>query len=130
VAGGNGNRTDPPTNGEPLSYDMRLVRTLDNTLRSRYPDGVSLITTLEGGQVLELHRRIHQAFNPHACAKAAELTQYLWSIGRTVTLEPGGGITIGGNRGTEKSILGRTFYRDVEAEYRILHCMIAEALRL
>jgi hypothetical protein len=112
----------------PMSYDLRLVLTLDRTIRSRYPDGVSLLRTLEGGQVLELHRQIHHSFNPHACAKAAELTQYLWAIGRPVTLEPGGGITIGGNHNSEKFILGRTFYRDAEAEYRIIHAMVSEAL--
>ena len=110
----------------PLSYELQLVRTLDRTLRNRFPEGVSLMGTLEGGLVLKLHRQIHQAFNPNACAKASELTQYLWSIGRTVTLEPGGGITIGGNRGSGKYVVGRSFYRDTEAEYRIIHAMMAE----
>jgi len=97
-------------------------------MKSRYPDGVSLMRSLEGGKVMELHRRIRQTFDPHACSKALELTSYLWSIGRTVSLEPGGGITIRGAHGVEKSIIGRAFYRDCEAEYRILHGMIVEAL--
>lgn len=125
---GSGNRSGSETREEPLSSDLLLVRTLDRTLKSRYPDGVSLMSTLEGGKVMELHRRIRQTFDPHACSKASELTSYLWSIGRPVSLEPGGGITIRTARSVDKSVIGRAFYRDCEAEYRILHAMILEAL--
>ena len=102
-----------------MSSDLLLVRTLDRTLKNRYPEGVSLMSSFEGGKVMELHRRIRQTFDPHACSKALELTSYLWSIGRSVSLEPGGGITIRTARSSDKSIIGRAFYRDCEAEYRI-----------
>jgi len=121
-----------------LASDLQLVRILDRTLKSRYPDGVSLIKTLEGGFVTSLHRQIDQPFNPHACAKASELTGYLWAIRRVPTLEPGGGITIRGKKvgtlkggshgGEEKYIIGRKFYREAEIEYLLIHSLIAEAL--
>lgn len=114
--------------GSSLCYDLQLVRTLDSTLKKLYPDGVSLLVTLERGKVIELHRRIRQAFNPHACMKAEELTQYLWLVGRTVAMEISGGITIGGRRDIDKYVIGRAFYRDAEAEYRILHTLISKAL--
>jgi len=121
-----------------LTSDLQLVRILDRTLKNRYPDGVSLIKTLEGGFVMDLHRQIEQPFNPHACAKASELTEYLWAIRRVPTLEPGGGITIRGKKvGTlkggvpgreEKYVIGRKFFREAEIEYRLIHSLIAEAL--
>lgn len=115
---------------ETVDSELQLVRTLDRTLKSRYPEGVSLLRTLEGGRVIELHRQVRQSFSPHACGKAVELTEYLWLVGRTVTLEPGGGITVSGGGSIEKYVLGRTFYRETEAEYRIIHRLIAEALTL
>jgi hypothetical protein len=122
----------------PLNSELQLVRILDRTLKSRYPDGVSLIKTLEGGLIIELHKQIRQAFNPHACANATELTEYLWLVGRPPSLEPGGGLTIrgklvgassgGGSGGEEKFVIGRKFFKDAEIEYKMLHGMIAEAL--
>jgi len=118
--------------------DLQLVRILDRTLKSRHPDGVSLLKTLEGGLVMDLHRRIDQPFNPHACAKATELTEYLWTIKRVPTIEPGGGITIRGKKFAtlkegraarlEKYVIGRKFYSEAQIEYRLIHSMIAEAL--
>ncbi len=125
-------------NSSPLNSELQLVRILDRALKNRYPEGVSLLKTLEGGLVLELHREINQPFNPHACAQAGELTKYLWLVGRVPSLEPGGGITIrgriagampgGGLGGEEKYVIGRKFFSDAEVEYRIIHGMIAEAL--
>jgi len=124
------NKGDGPGPVETIDTELKLVRTLDRLLKKRHPDGVSLIRALEGGAVISLHKQIRQSFNPHACGNARELTEYLWHVGRTVTLEPGGGITIAGGGNGEKFILGRTFYREVEAEYRIIHGLIAEALTL
>ncbi len=121
----------PPKRDEgesPLSSEMQIVRILDRTLKSRYPDGVGLLRTLEGGLVIELHSQIRQAFSPHACGRAGELTEYLWLVGRPVSLEPGGGITIRGGGTTEKFIVGRKLFKDAEVEYRMLHAMIADAL--
>ncbi len=112
----------------PLSSELQLVRILDRTLRSRYPDGVSLLQTLEGGQILELHRLIRQPFNPNSCSKAEDLTTYLWLLGRVPSLEPGGGLTIRDSSSTEKYVIGRAFFREAEEEYRLIHGMIAEAL--
>ena len=119
-----------PNDEELIDSELQLVRTLDRTLKNRYPDGVSLMRTLEGGSLLEFHRQIHQPFSPHACGKAGQLTEYLWLVGRTVMLEPGGGITVSGGGSTEKYVVGRTFYSEVEVEYRIIHMMIREALSL
>jgi len=110
------------------SSEMQLVRILDRTLRGRYPDGVSLIRTLEGGSVLELHRQIRLPFDPYACARSTELTQYLWAVGRPPSLEPGGGVTIRSRGSTDKFNVGRAFYREAEDEYRLLHAMISDAL--
>lgn len=123
-------RSDFPDDEEFIDSELQLVRTLDRTLKNRYPEGVSLMRTVEGGSVLELHRQIQQPFSPHACGKAGELTEYLWLVGRTVTLEPGGGITVSGGGSTEKFVVGRTFYREVEVEYRMIHTMILDALSL
>lgn len=122
------------SNGEksPLSSELQLVRILDRTLKSRYPEGVSLLKTLEGGLLIELHRRIRQPFSPHACAQASELTEYLWQVGRVPFIEPGGGITIRGPRSSDpkkKFVVGRAFFKDAEIEYRMIHTMIADALR-
>jgi len=125
------NTSLPPNDGmddSPLSSELQLVRILDHTLKSRYPDGVSLMKTLEGGLVIELHRQIQQPFSPHACARADDLTEYLWLVGRSLTLEPVGGITIRGGGTTEKFNVGRKFFREAEVEYGMLHAMIADAL--
>jgi len=123
----------PPTGNpgdlsSPLSSELQLVRILDRTLKSRYPKGVSLLQTLEGGLVIELHRQIRQPFNPHACGRADELTEYLWLVGRSLSIEPGGGITVRGGSVGEKFNVGRTFFREAEIEYSMLHSMIADAL--
>ncbi|HEX9746692.1 MAG TPA: hypothetical protein VGB30_14840 [bacterium] len=108
--------------------DLFLVRALDSTILNHYPDGVSLMRKVEGGKVHELHKIIKEPLNPHAVANSEELTGYLWSTGKSVTLEPGGGITVRCSRSGEKFVLGRAFFRDSEIEYRMLHKMIVEAL--
>lgn len=105
---------------------MQIVRVLDQKLKSRYPDGVSLMRTLEGGKVLELHHRIRQSFTPNACSKSAELTDYLWKVGRVCTLEPGGGITVRGSTPDEVFNVGRKMFREAEDEYRMIHTMLKE----
>ncbi len=124
----------------PSGSDEQLIRILDRTLKGSHPDGVSLIATLEDGMVMELHRLIGQPFNPHSCAKAAELKEYLWHEKRVPSMEPGGGITFrstkpgAGTRGgevrpqDERIIIGRKFFKEAEIEYRIIHGLIAEAL--
>lgn len=115
-------------NAPMVSTDLQVVRVLDEKLKSRHPEGVSLMQTLEGGKVLELHRLICLAFNPSACSKAEELTGYLWKVGRVLSLEPVGGITVRGGMPDETFNIGRTFFREAEAEYRMIHRMVAEVI--
>ncbi|MFH1675716.1 MAG: hypothetical protein ABIC40_01740 [bacterium] len=129
-----GNRdSKPPANREsvkeiPEPSERRLIRTVANTMKNRLPDGVELMLSLENGKVMKLHETVRQTFSPNACAKAEELTAYLWSVGRPVSLEPGGGITIRGRGSSEKYIIGRAFYREAEIEYRMIHAFIAKLL--
>lgn len=127
-ADSSGDEKPEPGGLPPLSSELQLVRILDRTLKSRYPEGVSLLQTLEGGLVLALHDEIHQPFSPHACARSSELTGYLWQVGRVPSLEPGGGITIRSSAGQEKFVIGRKFFSETEDEYRLIHSLIAQAL--
>jgi hypothetical protein len=111
-----------------LSTDLQIVRVLDDKLKRRHPDGVSLMHTIEGGKVLELHRQIRQSFNPNACAKSTELTDYLWRVGRVCTLEPGGGITVRGSTQDEIYNVGRKLFREAVEEYRLIRMMLVEVI--